>query len=144
MSITFKMNNGDWIISSATGRIVEIKDREKLSQDLVENFTLKKQPNGFGADLNSLIAIIPDSSELDGGDIFFKVSVFENITDSIEAIKNLQDQYVNPARPDSELIDRISNINVQNSTNDKTAYTIRVDLATVDGETVTISGTGQT
>lgn len=137
MSTTFLIVNGDVVISSANGQPIEIADQDKLRQDLQENFTIEKRPNGFGAGLEELIGFVPDS------EITFRVSVFDALQESIESMKNLQEEFNANVRPTNERISKIGYLNVTVGENDPTSFSIRVDVTTVDGDTITIAGSSQ-
>ena len=137
MSRTFQIVNGDVVISSQSGQPIEIVDRPKLSQDLQELFTIEQKADGFGAGIEELVGFVAQN------DITFRVAVFEALTNAIERMKNLQQRFNADARPTSELIAKIGYLNVQVFQNDGTAFSIRVDVTTVDGNTVTVAGQSQ-
>lgn len=134
MSKTFLIRNGDVVMSSASGQPIEIADGDKLRQDLQENFTIEKRPSGFGAGLEDLVGFAPDN------ELEFKVDIFDALNDSIESMKSLQQEFNFNARPTNELISSIGYLNVSLLRNSKTDYLIRIDVNTVDGDTITLGG----
>jgi hypothetical protein len=134
MSKTFLIRNGDVVMSSASGQPIEIADNAKLKQDLQENFTIAKRPSGFGAGLEELVGFAPDN------ELEFKVDIFEALEESIEAMKSLQQEFNFNARPNDELISSVGYLNVDLLAGSKTDYLIRIDVNTVDGDTITLGG----
>jgi hypothetical protein len=57
MSQTFRIVNGDWVISPA-GTTELVSDLPKLGQDFSELLTINPMPNGFGAGLESVIGTV--------------------------------------------------------------------------------------
>lgn len=57
MSQTFRIVNGDWVITPA-GQPDLISNLPKLGQDFTELLTINTMPNGFGASLEEVVGTV--------------------------------------------------------------------------------------
>ena len=133
MSSTFLVVAGDWVVDSATGRPELVSDGAKLVQDIQENLTIFVQPNGFGAGLDGLLGQPTDN-------FTFQLQVSQAVTAAITAQQNLQEQFLASQRPDTELINGITYLNVMPTDLGggvaNTGYLLTVTVASAAGATV--------
>ncbi len=127
MSQTFKITDGDWTASAATGKPILITGAAKLKQDIKEFFTIQVLPNGFGAGLEQLIGIVEVSQ-----DIFTSITdkqIREGLSTFISLIKS--DPRIN--RTAAEKIVGMSNLKVSADPTDPTSYIFSVNIITENG-----------
>ena len=105
MTSTFKIVDGDWVISAVNGQPVLVSDGVKLGQDIQENLTIFVQPSGFGAGLDGLLGEPTDNYT-------FQLQVTQAVTAAISAMQDLQGQFLASARPDTERVLGVSFLNV--------------------------------
>lgn len=137
---TLKIIGGDYVFDQATGRFVTVTGREKLRQDCRQNLDTDVQPDGTGAGLTSVIGKLADPFDM-------RIDMTERVTESFEALKDLQQRFQLGDRSKQERIARISAVQVfqtQSSSSDefsKTDYTYRVDIQSEDArEKASITG----
>jgi len=143
MATTFKIQNGDTVISSVTGRPVMIgnvvgendvgKAHEKDVQDLQRSLSINRLRDGSGAGISELVGTLEGSG-------FGSVSMLikSRIRSMFTAIQNLQRKRLS-VRPNTERFSSINNLLVTQNT-DRTSYRFKVDTRTAAGQTITQSG----
>lgn len=144
------LSDGDIVISAATGRPVLVSDAQKLSQDIRENLDSEPQANGTGAGLDGIIGLVDDQFAL-------RAELFRRISDSLGALRLVQEGAQRSDRTTAERFSRIARLSVvpvraggQSSTDavagagslSKTNFAYRLDVLSVEGSTpVVVSGT---
>lgn len=135
MSQTFKITNGDVVISAVSGKPSLVSDSQKLRQDLSEFFTVNMQPSGFGAGLDQLIGIVESSSDL------YISLAYRYITNGIANFIRLQKSDTRIPRSSLESISKLGYINIQQDSVDKTTFRFVSSIITVSNDTVQLTGT---
>lgn len=137
MTQTFRITNGDWTIDKRSGRPLLIADGDKLRQDLREDLTIERQPNGFGAGLEQIVGTVADAFTI-------LTLIQQRIQDSVTTMARLQDQTQRLQRPAAERIRNITRLNVypvaQGGGALQTGYAFQLAVATVAGTTSSVSG----
>jgi len=143
MATTFKIHDGDVMISNITGRPTMIgntvnesdvgKAHEKCVQDLQRSLSINRLRDGSGAGISELVGALEGSG-------FSSVAMLikSRIRSMFIAIQNLQRKRLS-ARPPFERFDAITKLIVTQN-QDRTSYRFRVDTRTVVGQTITQSG----
>lgn len=134
MSTTLLIKDGDWVINSATGRPMTIKDGPKFKQDLACNFTTSTRFNGFGAGLEELIGVVPRDPSV------FTIMADQRLRKSLTSMQFLQRQITVIPRPDNELIASIDAVYVVQDTGDPRVYKYFVSITTVQGQKLSAAG----
>jgi hypothetical protein len=139
VSTTLLIQDGDWVINPANGRPITISDRDKLRQDLREGLSIAIQPNGFGAGLDDLMG-------RPTGVFQFRIEVQRRIRGFVLALQRIQDQFLPAQRPNTERIQAISSLLVQNvdlgaGAPAKTGYMFQLKVRPVQGTNVSIGAT---
>jgi hypothetical protein len=133
MSTTFKIQDGDFVDNSATGRPIMVSERDATKQSLGENLSINTLSNGFGAGIQGLVGTVPvDSTTM-------AMLVDSKIRNSITAMIQLQLQS-NVTRTSSEKLTGISFLKVVRDSADPRRYLYYLDVATVAGPAIRISG----
>lgn len=138
MSQTFLIKNGDVVISNMSGTTYMVTGRTALRQDLLENLSINTIYNGFGAGIPGLVGFVP----LDPTP--FTMAVDRMIRNSINTMMNLQQATLSIYRPTDEQITGISFLRVFQDPTDPRVYLYYVDVTTVAGPQMQVSGTVQT
>lgn len=150
MATTFKISNGDVVLSQVTGRPELIgnaieegiiaKDngaaRSKLRQDLARSLSLERVRAGTTANIQSIIGIVPQF-----GAQTVSLLVNRQIRDMVSAIIREQSKRPN-VRPPSEKIRSISKLQVfpDNRTDASTAFRFRLGIRTQDARGFDLTG----
>lgn len=140
MTFTFKVVDGDIPFSGATGRPLELEERDKFTQDVRENLDTEVQRDGTGADLEGVIAEV--------GDVFsLRAEIAKRITESFTFYQVVQDTVQRFDRSAQERFARIAQVQVWpvrspgSGEVDKTTYAYRVDVLSLRGvKAVTVTG----
>lgn len=127
MATTFKIKNGDIVMSNVSGRPTLITASEKVKQDIVEFFTIQILPSGFGAGLEQLIGVVPL------GDAIFVSMADKMITEGLDAFRSLQRSDLNITRSAEERIIGATSIHVSQDPTDPTKYRFRANIITESG-----------
>jgi hypothetical protein len=137
MTTTIKIVNGDWVIDRRTGRPVTVADGEKLRQDVRENLTIARQPNGFGAGLEDIVGVVEDP-------FVIRSLIQQRIRESTNTMQRLQDRTQRGQRPANERIQRIEKLDVYPTTigggNVKTGFAFSLQVRSEAGTTAIVSG----
>lgn len=129
MARTFKVQNGDIMVSAANGRPTLVEGIEKLRQDIVEFFTVSITPTGFGAGLEQLIGLISMGSHA------FTSIADKQIRDGIVEFRKLQRSNTNIPRTPDERIVGVTGVQVEQDSEDPTKYFFRANIVTESGKT---------
>jgi hypothetical protein len=133
MAQTFLIQNGDWVVSSASGRPIVISGPEKTKQDIKEFFEIDIQPNGFGAGITSLVGMVAKTgSDMSG-------LIDRQITDGIAHFRSIQIADVNTPRTADERIFGVTNIRASQDRSDPTKYTFGANVVTESGKTIPVT-----
>lgn len=127
MAQTFKINNGDVVINTATGKPTLILDGAKLRQDLKEFFTVDVQPSGFGAGIEQLVGVVEISPTI------FVSATDRQIRDGMEIFKSLQRAENRIPRLAEEQILALSYLQVDQDPSNPTQYFFRANILTEKG-----------
>ena len=138
MSQTFLIKNGDVVISNMSGTTHMVTDRTALRQILLENLSINTLQDGFGAGIPSLVGFVPYDPAP------FTMSVDRSIRNSINTMRSLQRADLSIVRPRDEQITGISFLRVFQDTGDPRVYLYYVNVTTVAGPQMQVSGTIQT
>jgi hypothetical protein len=133
MSTTFKIQDGDFVDNSATGRPIMLMDRDAVKQSIGENLSIKTLSNGFGAGIQGLVGTIPVD------DTTMTMMLDSKIRNSITAMISLQTQN-DVTRTTTEKLTGISFLKVVQDTSDPRRYLYYLDVATVAGPAIRVSG----
>ena len=132
MTVTFKIDKNDVIISSATGRPIEIEGKEKFTQDVRETLETDVQANGTGAGLKSVIRLL--------GDVFsLRAEISRRISDAFDAYKAIQDATQKFDRTAEERFGKVAQLIVlplrdpSTGSFSNTDYAWRADILSVKG-----------
>ena len=134
MSSTFKVENGDVVISSMSGRPIMVSSKAKLRQEIKEMLTIEILPSGFGTNLDALIGSIPNR--------LFTITILleRQIRKSLDVLKAIKIKRRSTHTTD-EMISKIAQISVVPAKTDQTLYTFKVDVTTEDGGSQSVNGT---
>lgn len=141
MTTTFKIVDGDVVLDRRSGRPVLLADKEKLRQDIGEALSVETQPSGFGAGLIEIVGSTMTAFAL-------QAEIGRRAQSAIRAMQILQQQRHWDQRPDDERILGIAQISSNRVTDQKTGdlsktdFVFKVDVVTVAGSTVSITGGG--
>lgn len=147
MATTFKILNGDVVLSQATGRPTLIgnsidnntvtrnstESKNKIRQDLVRGLSLERVRTGTTANIRSIIGTVPQF-----GASAVALLVDRQIRDMISSIVRQQSKRPN-VRPPNEKIKAISTLQVfpnKQSNNTKTSFRFRLGVQSQDGGTI--------
>jgi hypothetical protein len=133
MAQTFKVVDGDIVISGATGRPTLISGATKLRQDIKEFFTVDILPNGFGSGLEQLIGVVESSPDM------FMSMGDRQIRDGLVKFINLIRGNTLIARTPAEIITNVTNIIFSVDTTDPTKFYFNANFVTQDGTTIPLS-----
>lgn len=136
MSKTFKIINGDVIISNVTGRPVTITGLEKTSQDIHEFFEISIQPNGFGAGIDDLVGVLSY-----GGDSLIVGLLDRRIREGIAEFRTIQRSNIKIPRSADERIAGVSGIQASQDPQDPTKFYFRANVITDSGRVLPVSNT---
>lgn len=132
MAQTFLIQNGDWVVSSASGRPITITSSVKVKQDVQEFFSIAIQPSGFGAGIDDLVGVVVNNgAEMVG-------LVDKHIADGISDWVNLQKADTNTPRTPDELISGETNLSVSQDPEDPTRYNFYVNIVTESGDSIPV------
>lgn len=127
MASTFKMDDGDITINAANGRPTLISGAAKTSQDIKEFFTIEILPNGFGAGIEQLVAIVEVSANM------FVSVIDTQIRDGLAVFIGLIRNDPRIPRIAAERIIGASNIQVSVDPLDPTKFYFSVNILTENG-----------
>jgi hypothetical protein len=133
MAQTFKVVNGDIVISGATGRPTFVSGAIKLSQDIKEFFTVDILPNGFGSGLEQLIGIVESSPDM------FMSMGDRQIREGLLKFVNLIRGNTRIARTPAEIIINVTNIMFSVDNTDPTKFYFNANFVTQNGASIPIS-----
>lgn len=133
MAISLQVLNGDILISSASGRPITVTGPTKLSQELSEFFQVNIMPNGFGSGLEQLVGLVPYA-----GDVIVGITD-RQIRSGIDTFIQLQSSD-GIARSPSEIVTGVTQIIVQQDTQDPTKYLYFVNITTAANQSVPFTG----
>lgn len=132
MAQTFKIENGDIVVSNVTGRPVTISGSDKLLQDITEFFEVEILPNGFGAGIEQLIGVLSF-----GGDAVFTSLADRQIRDGISEFRALQRSNSKIVRDPIERVVGVQGVQVAQDLQDPTKYYFRANIVTESGKVLT-------
>ena len=139
MTTTFTITNGDVVLDRRNGRPVTVADREKVRQDVAETLSVERQPSGFGAGLVELSGRV-------GSPFALQAEIGRRVRQAIRALQVLQRRYHWAQRLNEERMLGIGQLVVglgrdpKTGAESKTDFVFRVDVVTVEGSTVSVSG----
>jgi hypothetical protein len=138
MSQTFLIKNGDVMISNMSGTPHMIVGKEALRQDLLEDLSINTLPNGYGAGIPALVGYVPYDT------MPFTMDIDKLIRSSIDTMQALQNSIQSIYRPTDEQIAGISFLRVFQHPTDPRVYLYYVNVDTVAGVQLKVSGNIQT
>jgi len=133
MAQTFKVVDGDIVISNATGRPTFVSGAIKLSQDIKEFFTVDILPNGFGSGLEQLIGVVESSPDM------FMSMGDRQIREGLLKFVNLIRGNTLIARTPAEIIVNVTNIMFSVDNTDPTKFYFNANFVTQNGATIPVS-----
>jgi hypothetical protein len=133
MATTIKIENGDIVISSVSGRPVVISGSNKIRQELYEFFSINIQYNGFGSGLEQLIGLTTVDSNV------IASLADRQIRDGIADFIAIQKADVLTNRTPDEIIVGITQVQVQQDRQDPTKYSFFVNVLTQSGTAIPIN-----
>lgn len=136
MAITFKINNGDIMVSAYSGRPLSVTSKEKLIQDIVEFFTVDVTTYGFGAGINELVGMVEAYPE------FVASLASRNIKDGVKRFIGLQSTGPGIYRSADERVVGANNISVKVDPNDPTKFYFTMNVVTASGVTIPVPKIG--
>lgn len=134
MTTTFRVEQGDVVVSASSGQPTMIADGRKLRQDLAEMMSTQVQPDNIGAGLENII----DGSAVDRFDVQFRLS--DSIGRATEVMKSLQRRIQRTERPPSEQLVSLVSIFVGPVVGSLTAYAFRAEFTTNANTRTSVSG----
>ncbi len=137
MSQTFLIKNGDVTLNAMSGRPNMITGRDALRQDILEDLSINTLQNGFGAGITSLVGFVPFDPAP------FTMAIDRSIRNSINVMRALQRGQISISRPLSEQIKGVSFLRVFQDTRDPRVYLYYVNVETMAGPQLQVSGTIQ-
>jgi len=126
------MKNGDVVLDQSQ-TVVEVADREKLSQDLSENFSVSILDNGFGAGLIDLVGAVDGFDDGYASNIEFTLR--ERLEGSIKRLMSLQRRNLSNMPP-TEIVTGVGLIDVQQDPTNPTTYRWKLSILTLAGEVI--------
>lgn len=137
MSKTFLIKNGDVVLNAMSGSPHMVAGRDALRQDLLENLSVNTIQNGFGAGIAALVGYVPFDPAP------FTMAIDRSIRNSVNAMQTLQKAQISISRPLNEQIKGVSFLRVFQDTTDPRVYLYYVNVETVAGPQMQVSGTIQ-
>lgn len=136
MAITFKVANGDIVVSAYSGRPTTITSKDKLIQDVVEFFTVDVTTYGFGAGISELVGMVEAYPELVAS------LATRNIRDGVNRLIALQRTGPNIYRSPDERIVGANNISVKVDPGDPTKFYFTMNVVTASGVVIPVPKIG--
>ena len=137
MSQTLMIRDGDVTLSAISGQPNMVTGRNALRQELLENLSVNTIKNGFGAGINALVGFVPFDPAP------FTMAIDRSIRNSINAMRTLQHTQISINRPLDEQIKAVTFLRVFQDTTDPRVYLYYVNVETMAGPQVQVSGTIQ-
>lgn len=134
MTTTFLIENGDVVVSAATGSPAMVADGTKLRQDLREMLSTEARRNNIGAGLESVI----DGQPVDQFAVRSKIT--RRVRRAVETMQLLQTQHHRNQRPATERLRALVLLQVAPLEGSLTAYAFRAEFATADGGRTSTTG----
>ena len=138
MSQTFFIQNGDVAINTMSGRPNMVSGRNTLRQELLEDLSINTLNNGYGAGIPALVGYVPFDPAP------FTMAIDRAIRNSINVMQALQRGQISINRPTNEQVSGVSFLRVFQDTNDPRVYLYYVNVETVAGPQLQVSGTVST
>lgn len=145
MATTFKINNGDVVMNTSTGRPKLVgntinendpaKAREKTSLDLQRSLSIERLSDGSGAGIIELVGNVEEIGASSAQSLLNR-----RIRNMFSSILSLQRRRPG-ARPASERFARIILLIINADRQDPTTFRFRLDTQTAEGLRQTTSGT---
>lgn len=138
MTATFKIQDGDVVVSSSSGRPSLVVDKPKLRQDVRQ--MLGQRGGTIGVGLDDVVGIVADA-------FVIRADISRRIRRGVSVIQTLQDRFHANQRSPEERISGIASLQVggtvQNGQSSRTDYAFRVSISSVAGTLTTMSGAVQ-
>ena len=133
MATTFKIVNGDVVVSSMSGRPVTLQGRDATKQHVAENLSIDQQSNGIGAGVRQLVGTVPTDATA------MAIVVTNRIRDSFSSMRALQLADYNCPRDNNEVIATVRNLVVIPAPSDPRNYLYTASIMTVAGQALAVS-----
>jgi hypothetical protein len=135
MTTTFKIADGDIVLSRSTGQVELVEDKAKLLQDIDQHLGQIDYP---GAALDELVATVSD-------EYVIRAELSRRVRAMVNELQKLQDRYQFRYRTRAERIFGIGKLIVMpvsmNGIRQQTSYAFRLDVVSVaGGAPVTLNG----
>lgn len=136
MTTTFTITNGDVVISEASGQPGTVADGTKVRQDVKEALSTAQRVDNIGAGLDDLIG--------QPGDVLtLRADLTRRVRSSLGRMQDLQTRFHLGQRPTTERIARLVRLDVFPLEGALTSFAFRVEVQTIDGGRLALTGTIQ-
>lgn len=134
MTTTFLIDQGDVVISEASGSPKMVADDTKLRQDVKEVLSTSVRPENIGAGLEEVINGKPADQFSIRADISRRLRV------ALDTMQSLQTRFQRDQRPNTERIRRLSLVQVTPLEGTLSAYAFKVAVTTQANTQVSTTG----
>lgn len=136
MTTTFLVENGDVVVSDASGQPTLVADNVKVRQDINGALATEFDSDDIGAGLEEIIGTLGDAFSL-------RADIAQRVRSSLARMQALQNQFQRAQRPRDERIAQLIRLDVFPLEGSFTSVSFRAEILTVAGTVVASSGTLQ-